>query len=69
MATYKNIQEYIKLKHGYTPKSCWIAHMKEVHGLNPKIANNRFSPNSRTNPCPLKRQEDIKEAFQHFSMI
>lgn len=29
MATYKQIQEYIKQKHGYIPKSCWIAHMKE----------------------------------------
>lgn len=69
MATYKEIQEYIKQKYGYTPKSCWIAHMKEVCGLHPRIAHNRFSPNSRTNPCPPDKQDDLKEAFKHFKMI
>lgn len=69
MATYKQIQEYIKQKHGYTVKSCWIAHMKEVCGLKPKISPNRFSPNSRVHPCPQEKQDDLKQAFQHFNMI
>lgn len=69
MATYKQIQEYIKQKHGYTAKTCWIAHMKEVCGLKPKISPNRHSSNSRVHPCPPAKQHDVKEAFRHFNMI
>jgi hypothetical protein len=29
MATYKQIQEYVKAEYGYQPKSCWIADVKE----------------------------------------
>jgi len=41
MATYKEIQEYVKFNFGYTPKTYWIAHSKEVYGLSLKVANNR----------------------------
>ena len=33
MATYEEIQDYIKQKYGFTPKTCWIAHVKEICGL------------------------------------
>lgn len=33
MATYKEIQKYVKDIHGFVPKTCWIAHMKEVCGI------------------------------------
>ncbi|MBU8773203.1 hypothetical protein [Cytobacillus oceanisediminis] len=69
MATYPKIQEYIKQKHGYVPKTCWIAHMKEKVGLKPRIAPNRQSLNKRTNPCPEEKQNDLIEAFKHFKMI
>jgi len=69
MAKYSDIQDYIKRKHGYSCKSCWIAHMKEVCGLNPKQSHNRYSSNSRTNPCPPDKQQDIINAFKHFGMI
>jgi hypothetical protein len=69
MATYKEIQTYIKQKYGYSVKTCWIAHMKEVCGLKPGIAPNRHSIDSRTYPCPLDKQNDLKEAFVHFKMI
>jgi len=69
MATYKELQEYIKKEYGYYPKNCWIAHMKEVCGLNPRMSPNRYDPNKRVCPCPLEKQDDIREAFRHFSMI
>jgi len=47
MATYKEIQEYVKMNYGYIPKTCWIAHTKEICGLSPKVANNRNDINSR----------------------
>ncbi|OLS33875.1 hypothetical protein BTR25_23730 [Bacillus sp. MRMR6] len=68
MATYKEIQDYIKQKHGYSVKTCWIAHMKEVFGLKPKISPNRHSTDSRVHPCPLGKQDDLRQAFQHFEM-
>ena len=33
MATYKEIQSYVKEKYGFLPKTCWIAHMKKVCGI------------------------------------
>jgi len=69
MATYKDIEQYIRTKYGYVPKPCWIAHMKELCGLNPRMAYNRQSPNSRMYPCPIDKQADLIEAFRHFKMI
>lgn len=69
MATYKQIQQYVKNKYGYLPKTCWIAHMKELCGLCPKVSPNRYSLASRTNPCPVEKQQDIKDAFRFFEMI
>lgn len=69
MATYKQIQQHVKEAHGYSPKTCWIAHMKEICGLNPKISPNRYSKENRTNLCPFEKQNDIQDAFVHFKMI
>lgn len=69
MATYKQIQEYVKRTYGYVPKTCWIAHCKELYGLESRIAYNRHSVNSRTHPCPPNKQTDIKEAFEYFKML
>jgi hypothetical protein len=69
MTTYKEIQKHIKDHYGYTAKSCWIAHMKEVCGLNPKMSSRRYSPDSRAHPCPEPKQNDLKETFKYFNMI
>ncbi|MDR0914619.1 MAG: hypothetical protein LBM65_05605 [Oscillospiraceae bacterium] len=69
MATYKEIQAYVKSTYGFTPKTCWIAHMKEVCGLPVKMANNRYSPDNREKPCPLEKMQPIKETFRYFKMI
>jgi hypothetical protein len=69
MATYKQIQNHVKETHGYVPKSCWTAHMKEVCGLNPKMSARRHSSESRVHPCPVDKQDHIRKSFQHFKMI
>lgn len=69
MATYKEIQLFIKQEYGYTAKTCWIAHMKEVNGLKPKVSARRISETSRVHPCPEQKQRDITLAFKHFKMI
>ena len=62
MATYKEIQKHVKQNFGYLPKSCWIAHAKEICGLNPKISSNRYDINKRVCPCPVNKIDDIKQA-------
>ena len=69
MGMYRKIQGYVREHYGYTPKSCWIAHAKELCGLRPKPAPNRRNLDSRVNPCPANKLEHIKAAFAHFGMI
>lgn len=69
MATYKEIQQYVKQKYGYIPKTCWIAHMKEVCGIPVKVAPNRSDVNKRKKPCPEEKQDAIRDAFIHFNML
>ena len=68
MANYKEIADYVKTTYQYTPKSCWIADVKERCGLCVKRAPNRISE-KRTNPCPENKVASIKAALRHFNMI
>ena len=69
MATYKEIQDWIKNKYGYTVKTCWIAHAKEICGLTLRHAPNRQSKTNRVIPCLRDEIEPIKQAFRHYEMI
>lgn len=69
MATYKQIQDYIKSKKKIYVKTCWIAHMKYICGLNPKKAVNRKNINIRLHPCPPNKMNLIRSAFKHYKMI
>ena len=67
MATYKQIQDYVKKKNGFVPKTCWIAHAKEISGLPVKISHRRTG--KRQYPCPRSKLKPIQKAFQHFDMM
>lgn len=67
--TVKNIQEFVKSRHGYSTKSCWIADVKAQCGINVKPAWNRKSLDKRLVPCPQDKIEDIKEALRFYSLI
>jgi len=69
MATYKQIQEFLTEKHGRTFKSCWIADIKNQHGLIKKQAPNRYDPDNRVHPCPEEHKGKVEEALRHFEMI
>jgi hypothetical protein len=69
MATYAQIQEYVRKEYGFMPQSCWIAHVKEMCELNPRVSPNRHNPGKREKPCPSGKVEPIKAAFRHFGMI
>lgn len=43
--------------------------MKEVLGLESKVAFNRIDINKRTHPCRENKQRYIEEAFKHFNMM
>jgi hypothetical protein len=66
-ATYSEIQQYVRNKYGKVVKTCWIAHAKEICGLNPKQSHRRTG--LRVYPCPDDKLEWIKDAFRHFNMI
>lgn len=66
LATYSQIQEYVKAKYGITVKTCWIAHTKELMGINKRIANNRIDLNERIYPCPEDKKDLIIKAFTYF---
>ncbi len=68
MATYRQIQEYVKAKYGFQPKTCWIADVKEQEGLDVKHAWNRAG-NERQVLCPPEKVRAIRDALRHFGMI
>ncbi len=68
MATYRQLAEWVRSRYGWTPKTCWIAHCKELKDLPVRRAWNRRG-NQRMVPCPPERREAIFAAFRHFGMI
>jgi hypothetical protein len=67
-ATYKQIQSWVKQNYGFVPKTCWIAHVKNMCGLPMRNAPNRLGEDL-VNPCPQGKIEPIKAAFRYFKMI
>ncbi len=65
--TYEEIRSYVIKNFGYSPKNCWIAHVKEICGLKPRKAWNRKGK-QRVIPCPTDKIKDIKKAFNHFGL-
>lgn len=68
-ATYKAIQGWVRDSFGFVPKTCWIAHLKELLGLPVRAAPNRMRLDSRSNPCPESRKAALIAAFIHFGLI
>lgn len=69
MATYKEIQSYIKSQYNCSVKTCWIADMKEKSGIRTRLAPNRISRDKRVSSCPEIHEEKILESFRYFGMI
>ena len=68
MATYKEISEWVENNYGFVPKTCWIAHCKELYGLPVNTAPNRYGTD-REVPCPENKRNAIYAAFRHFGML
>lgn len=63
---YKRERGYIFEKYGEATgkriKTCYIAHMKSVLGLNRGASPNRLDASSLTNPCPPDLWDVVMEA-------
>lgn len=68
MATYKQIQQDVRTREGWVPKTCWIAHVKELNGLPISRAPNRASE-ARQVPCPAEKRAAIEEAMRARGML
>jgi len=69
MATYKEIQQTVRNHAGYTPKTCWIAHVLSDYGLTKRESPNRIHAFERTNPCPMDKRASIETALRQLRMI
>jgi len=69
MATYRDIDNYVREHYGRSVKSCWIAHVKEMNGLKVRQAWNRRSSSRRQEPCPDRFRPMIEEAMRSFRML
>lgn len=67
MATYAEIEAWVKKNYGWTPKTCWIAHCKELNSLPVRRSHKRKG--ERMVPCPEGKRVAIGAAFRHFGMI
>ncbi len=68
MATYCDIQDWVRDQYGFVPKTCWIAHCKELNGVPVRKAPNRRTE-ERMVPCPDKGRDAIEAAFRHFGLL
>ena len=60
-ATYPPIQRWVRRQYGFVPKTCWIAHCKELKGLPTRSNWNRGG--ARQVPCPENTRSAIYAAF------
>ena len=69
MATYAQIKRWVRETYGWSIQhDCWIAHCKELAGLEPRPAWNRAA-DGRAVECPPHRRAGIIAAFRHFGML
>jgi hypothetical protein len=69
MGTYKQIQEDIRARHDRAVKRCWIAHVRELNGLEVRQAHNRHDPYSRVHPCPERARPWIEESMRRLGIL
>jgi len=55
--------------HSFIPKTGWILHVKELHGIPTLRGANRARRDRDIEPCPPEKREAIEEALRHFGMI
>jgi hypothetical protein len=67
MATYKQIQDYVRKHHGYASETSWMAHVRDLAGVSVRSTHNRQG-NLRAKPCLPEKRKDIQRVFEYFGM-
>ncbi|MBB5463786.1 hypothetical protein HDG33_007466 [Paraburkholderia sp. Cpub6] len=65
MATYGELRNFVKQRHGVVVQNCWIADVKELCGL--PLRSRRTT--ARAKPCPPQWRPAIEEAMRHFGWL
>ena len=52
MSVYREAERLVAQSFGFVPKTCWIAHAREIRGDKVRTASNRTNPEHRKHPCP-----------------
>ena len=68
-ATYDVIRDETRRQYGFSPKSCWIAHVLSDFGTTKRQAWNRLDPEKRAVPCPPRRPVDVERVLRELSCI
>ena len=69
-ATYAEIKQYIKEKHGLNVSNLYIAQVKEKCGIDMRENFNLpKSEDSRQPKCPEEKERAILEALKHFGLV
>jgi hypothetical protein len=66
--TYRDVRAYVYAHHGFSPRSGWIAHVKELNRLTLRPTHNRHGA-ARVDPCPPERRGAIEDALRHFGTL
>jgi len=69
MPTYPEIVREVKMTAGFTPKTCWIAHVLELLGAKLRRAPNRIDPEERKHPCPPEKMPAIIAALYKLGRV
>lgn len=68
MATYRQISDDVRTHSGFTPKTCWIAHVKELNGIPIRRAWNRAG-DGRGVPCPPDKRPAVEASFRRLALL
>jgi hypothetical protein len=68
-ATYDVIRDETRRQYGFSPKSCWIAHVLADYGKTTRVAGNRLDPEKRAVPCPPHRRAALESVLRELSCI
>lgn len=69
MATYREIQEYVRTTRQFVPKTCWIAHILSEHNLTKRQSPNRIDATQRSHPCPASKRAVLEEAMREIGAL
>ena len=69
MVTYKEILGDVKKHNKISIKTCWIAHVKELNGIDMRPAPNRISLTSCVHPCPENIRPLIEASMRRLCML